>query len=237
MCPEVAIEVYRGIIVLCRRNTQLGLISAVQICGLLWFHERDIVKKVKVPTDYEDLNRNSCHSVAFLQVTGIGIGVAGLIGRHNGRVLISPNLNVVEKIDLVEEIRREFSVPVGIENDANAAALGELWTGAGRNLSHFVLFTLGTGIGGGIVYNKKLLHMAAEIGHMSIVADGEKCQCGNDGCLESYASARAILKRSQFSVKAERAYFIEYYGGNIYKITAEDVLKAALDGDILSREL
>ena len=77
--------------------------------------------------------------------------------------------------------------------------------------------TLGTGIGGGIVYNKKLLHIPAEIGHMSIVPDGEKCHCGNYGCLESYAAARAILsKLSQFWFR-QRSILHQYYEGNIYK--------------------
>ena len=76
-----------------------------------------------------------------------------------------------------------------------------------QDISNFVLFTLGTGIGGGIVYDRKLLHIAAEIGHMSINADGEKCPCGNYGCLESYASAgRCCLMQSPLSKKAERAF-------------------------------
>jgi glucokinase len=202
--------------------------------------EGDIIKKIKVPTD-EGILETVIQAIRELfspQVTGIGIGVAGLIDRKSGRVLISPNLNIVEEINLIEEIRKKFAVPVCIENDANSAALGELWTGAARNLSHFVLFTLGTGIGGGIVYNKKLLHIPAEIGHMSIVPDGEKCHCGNYGCLESYAAARAILSKVVSVLGQGRESILhQYYEGNIYKITAEDVFKAALDGDNLAREL
>jgi glucokinase len=202
--------------------------------------EGTVVKKVKEPVS-GDLTGSLLNAIAGLfsaEVAGIGIGVAGLIGKDNGRVLLSPNLHAVEKIDLISEISKEFSVPVNIGNDANAAAFGEMWAGAGRTLASFVLFTLGTGIGGGIVYERKLLNVAAEIGHISINADGEKCPCGNTGCLESYASARAILSHAVSSLeKGRESVLSEYCGGNFYKLTTEDILKAALDGDILAREI
>lgn len=202
--------------------------------------EGTVVKKVKEPVS-GDLPGSLLNAIAGLfsdEVAGIGIGVAGLIGKHNRRVLLSPNLPAVEKIDLAGEIGKEFPVPVNIENDANAAAFGEMWAGAGRTLSSFVLFTLGTGIGGGIVYDRKLLNVAAEIGHISINADGEKCPCGNTGCLESYASARAMLSHAVSALeKGRQSVLSEYCGGNFYKLTPEDILKAALDGDILSREI
>ncbi len=169
--------------------------------------EGTVVKKVKEPVS-GDLPGSLLNAIAGLfsdEVAGIGIGVAGLIGKHNRRVLLSPNLPAVEKIDLAGEIGKEFPVPVNIENDANAAAFGEMWAGAGRTLSSFVLFTLGTGIGGGIVYDRKLLNVAAEIGHISINADGEKCPCGNTGCLESYASARAMLSHAVSALEKGRA--------------------------------
>jgi glucokinase len=202
--------------------------------------EGTVVRKVKGPVS-EDLTGSLLHAIAGLfsdEVAGIGIGVAGLIGKQDGRVLLSPNLHAVEKIDLIGEISTEFPVPVNIGNDANAAAFGEMWVGAGRTISSFVLFTLGTGIGGGIVYERQLLNVASEIGHMSINADGEKCPCGNTGCLESYASARAILSHAVSSLERGRESALsEYSGGNFYKLTTEDIFRAALDGDILSREI
>ncbi len=202
--------------------------------------EGTVVRKVKEPVS-EDLTGSLLKAIAGLfsdEVAGIGIGVAGLIGKHNRRVLLSPNLHAVEKIDLIGEISKKFSVPVNIENDANAAAFGEMWVGAGRTISSFVLLTLGTGIGGGIVYERKLLNVAAEIGHISINADGEKCPCGNTGCLESYASARAILSHAASSLEKGRESGLSgYCGGNFYKLTTEDIFKAALDGDILAREI
>ncbi|MBE0426740.1 MAG: ROK family protein [Nitrospirae bacterium] len=200
----------------------------------------EIIKKIKVATTEEVLNSLSDAVDSFFsdEVAGIGIGVAGLISREEGKVLTSPNLHVIEKIDLVNEIKEKFRVPVLIENDANAAAFGEMWVGSGRKFSSFVLFTLGTGIGGGIIYRRKLLNIPAEIGHMSINADGEKCPCGNSGCLESYASGRAILSGAVSSLEKGRESLLkEYSAGNIYKLTAEDVYKAALDGDTFAREL
>lgn len=200
----------------------------------------EVIKKIKEPSseDILDLVIGSVRSIFTDEVAGIGIGVAGLVSKKDGRVLISPNLHIVEKIDFVDILREKFGVPVFIENDANTAALGEMWVGAGKEFSNFVLFTLGTGIGGGIIYEKKLLNVAAEIGHMSISADGEKCHCGNYGCLESYASARAITSEAVSSLEKERESTLkEYCGGNFYKLTAEDVYKAALDGDTLAREL
>jgi len=200
----------------------------------------EIVKKIKGPTP-EDLPAAIFAAIESLyseEIAGIGLGVAGLMSGEKDRVLNSPNLHIVEKVDLVNGIRNKFKVPVFLENDANVAALGELWTGAGKDFSSFVFFTLGTGIGGGIVCDGKLLDVAAEIGHMSIHADGEKCPCGNSGCLESYASMRAILSRAFSDLESGRESLLrDYCGGNFYKLTTEEIYRAALDGDTLAREL
>lgn len=202
--------------------------------------EGEIIRKIKKPTSEEILDSifKAAGSLFSDEIAGLGLGVAGLIDRKSGRVLISPNLHIVEKIDLVNEIRERFGIPVFIENDANAAAFGEMWVGAGKGFSNFILFTLGTGIGGGIIYNRKLLNVAAEIGHMSIDADGEKCPCGNSGCLESYASVRAILSKAVSVLEKGRESLLrESCGGNFYKLTTEDIYNAALNGDSFAREL
>jgi glucokinase len=211
-------------------NMRVGLVS----------QDGRILRKIKGPTsgDIPALITNAIEKLFSEECTGIGLGVAGLIDRENRRVLTSPNLPDIEKIDFVHELGERFQVPVIIENDANAAAFGEMWAGAGKTLSSFVLLTLGTGIGGGVIYDRKLLRIAAEIGHMSIHADGEKCPCGNYGCLESYASARAILSKAVSDLENGRESILrEYCSGNFYKLTAEDIFKAALDGDALAREL
>jgi len=199
-----------------------------------------IIRKIKTPTSKEILDSifKATGDLFSDDIEGIGLGIAGLVDRKSGRILISPNLHIVEKIDIVNEIKEKFRVPVFIENDANAAALGEKWVGAGKDFSNFVLFTLGTGIGGGIIYNNKLFNASAEIGHMTINTHGEKCHCGNIGCLESFASARAILSKAVSILEKDRESLLrEYCGGNFYKLTAEDIYKAALDGDSFAREL
>jgi len=200
-----------------------------------------IIRKIKTPTSDEEILDSIFKATGDLfsdDIEGIGLGIAGLVDRKSSRILISPNLHIVEKIDIVNEIKEKFRVPVLIENDANAAALGEKWVGAGKDFSNFVLFTLGTGIGGGIIYNNKLLNVSAEIGHMTINTHGEKCHCGNIGCLESFTSARAIIAKAVSMLEKGRESLLrEYCGGNFYKLTTEDIYKAALDGDSFAREL
>ena len=199
----------------------------------------DVIKKVKEPISHDILESifRLTEPLFSMDVEGIGLGVAGVIDRRNGKVLISPNLPAVEGINLVKEIRERFGVPVYLENDANCAALGEKWIGTGKEYPDFVLFTLGTGIGGGIIYANKLLNIAAEIGHMTIHADGEKCYCGNTGCLESYASARAILSRVVSALERGRESMLkEFHEGGFYKLGAEDIYRMALEGDNLARE-
>jgi glucokinase len=200
----------------------------------------EIARKIKIPSSEPVLDAilSAIDEIKQTEIAGIGLGVAGLIDRKRGRVFISPNLHAIEGIDLVGEIRSRFSVPVMIENDANAAALGEKTRGAGRDFDNFVLMTLGTGIGGGIIHKGRLIDVSAEIGHMSINADAEKCPCGNIGCLETYASARAMVAKAVIMLEKENESLLkECCKGSIYKITPEDIYKAALEGDTLSREI
>jgi glucokinase len=129
-------------------------------------------------------------------LVGIGIGIPGFIIMETGVVTLSPNLPGFEDSPVRDEIERLLQAPVLLENDANAAALGEKWMGAGREVDDLVLLTLGTGIGGGIISNGKVLHgymgMAGELGHMTVVPEGNPCACGNYGCLEKHASATAV---------------------------------------------
>ncbi|HYQ47898.1 MAG TPA: ROK family protein [Thermodesulfovibrionales bacterium] len=202
--------------------------------------EGEIVRKLKMSSTEQVVDSivNAIEEIRQSEIAGIGLGVAGIIDRKHGRVFTSPNLHAIGSIDLVREIRDRFHVPVMIENDANVAALGEKQAGAGRGFDHFVLLTLGTGIGGGIIHNGKLLNVSAEIGHMSIIADGEKCLCGNNGCLENYASARAMIAKAVSMLEKENESLLkECCKGSIYKITPEDIYKAALEGDTLAREI
>ncbi|MEJ2695658.1 MAG: ROK family protein [Candidatus Sulfobium sp.] len=201
----------------------------------------EIIRKVKKPSSEQILDVLS-ESIGEIihsgPVGGIGLGVAGLIDRKNSTVFASPNLHAIEGLDAVGELRKRFGTPVFIENDANAAALGERMVGSGRDFQNFVLLTLGTGIGAGIIYQGRVLEVPAELGHISINPEAEKCPCGNTGCLENYASARAMIARAVSMLeKGTESLLKECCKGSFYKLTPEDIYEAALEGDNLSREV
>jgi glucokinase len=126
-----------------------------------------------------------------LKIQGIGIGCPGVVSIKKGIVENAPNLPGWKNVKLGPIIKEKFGYKVHLENDANAAAIGELMFGAGKKFDSFVMVTLGTGVGGGIVFNKKIFRgefgAAGEIGHISIDVNGPKCNCGSTGCIEAYA--------------------------------------------------
>jgi glucokinase len=130
------------------------------------------------------------------RLVGVGIGVPGFILLEKGFILNSNNLPYLEDFPVRDEIEKRLGTPVILENDANAAALGEKWMGTGHNVDDLVMITLGTGVGGGIISNGRILHgflgMAGELGHITVVPNGNPCGCGNIGCLEKHASATAV---------------------------------------------
>jgi glucokinase len=130
------------------------------------------------------------------RLAGVGIGVPGFILIEKGIIVGSNNLAFLDNFPLRDEIEKRLGTPVILENDANAAALGEKWMGTGTDVNDLVLLTLGTGIGGGIIYQGRVMHgfvgMAGELGHITVVPNGNPCGCGNVGCLEKHASATAI---------------------------------------------
>jgi len=178
------------------------------------------------------------HGKGVQDIAGIGIGVAGLIDREAGKIFKSPNIASADGLPVRDFFEREFSVPVIVENDANAYAYGEKWVGAGRGINSFIVLTLGTGLGGGHIYNGDLYEGPLEIGHMIIESNGRFCPCGSSGCLESYASGRAMVERAISSIQnGVKSSLVDCCEGNYYKITPEMVFRSALDGDNLSREL
>ncbi len=133
------------------------------------------------------------------EICGMGIGFPGPLNAETGTIFNPPNLNGWDSVPLRDILEKELRVPVAIENDANAAALGEWWKGAGSGTNSLFCITLGTGVGGGIIIDGKVWHgassIAGEIGHTTVMRDGIKCACGNIGCLEAYACSGGILKR------------------------------------------
>lgn len=170
-------------------------------------------------------------------IAGIGVGVAGLIDA-DGVIIESPNIPSLNGIPLASIIKEKFSIKTTLENDATVATIGEANFGKGRGINRFVLLTLGTGIGGGFFDRGKVLDIPMEVGHITINYQGKLCSCGNSGCLEIYASGRAI--RDSLIEKIEGGEYSEakfLYEGNFYKIKSEDVYRLALEGDNLSRQV
>jgi glucokinase len=153
---------------------------------------------------------------------GVGIGIPGFIKMDTGVVVGSANIPSFEGFPVRDEMEAALGSHVILENDANAAALGEKWMGAGQDVNELILVTLGTGIGGGIIIGGRVLHgqlgMAGEIGHMTVIPDGNPCGCGNSGCLEKHASATAIVGMARMLQLGE-------------DITSEDVYKLAIGGN------
>jgi len=171
-------------------------------------------------------------SYSWEQVQGVGIGIAGFLDIPNGYMKHSPNL-YINNVDIKGALEKELNVLIKVNNDANVAALGEAWAGAGRGISNCVMYTLGTGVGGGIIIDGKIVEgfqsVAGELGHMAIVPDLEaiQCGCGKRGCLETVSSATGIIRMAEEAVaRGDRTTL-----SNVEKIMAKDVLDAAKAGD------
>jgi len=168
-------------------------------------------------------------------VRGVGLGSPGPLDRSTGTVIETPNLGW-RNFPLRDLIANAIGLEAELDNDANAATLGEWWQGAGRGVRSLVGLTLGTGIGGGLVLDGEVYHgvsdAAGEIGHMTINSTGRKCNCGNYGCLEAYASGPAIAARAVEGREAGAAsMLLDMVGGDFTRITAETVSEAILAGD------
>ena len=171
------------------------------------------------------------------KVFAVGVGAPGVILVDKGIVVKSPNFPDWNNLPLKAELEKALNIPVFIENDANAAALGEKWRGAGQNIRSMIHLTLGTGVGGGIILDNKIWHgadgMAGEIGHMTLIPDGRQCSCGNTGCLEMYASARGIVQSYQEELEKQKLHKAEA----LKEVTSEKVYQAAREGDAVARRV
>ena len=180
---------------------------------------------------------------AGYEVEAIGIGAAGWIDAKRSTVLFAPNL-AWRNEPLRDEVARHVPVPVVVENDANAAAWAEFQFGAAADATEsMVMFTVGTGIGGGLVLGGELLRgaygIAGELGHVTAVPDGRPCGCGKRGCIEQYASGNALVRfaRSAAQEDPKRAtILLELAGGDLAAITGPLVTRAARAGDPAARD-
>jgi glucokinase len=220
-------------------NVRMGIITP----------DGQIVKRIQYPTD---ISRGGLRMMEGLVLklqdlikdeTGkirpkirIGIGIAGAIDMKRGVLIVSPNLPDLNGFPLKGFLREKIPFPITIENDANAFTLGEGWKGAAKESRNYCGITLGTGVGGGIVADGKILHgaggMGGEVGHMVLNPEGPLCGCGGRGCLEVYASGSGIMEMARKAVeKGEGKGILNRIGGDLSRVTSEEVYQAAREGD------
>lgn len=188
----------------------------------------------------EILREGEISKVFSESILGVGIGSPGPLNTKEGVIHFAPNLPGWIEVPLIQVLRDELNLPIFLENDANAAALSEWWLGAGKNVDNLVLLTLGTGIGGGIIIGGEVLHgawdTAAEIGHMIIHEGGLTCGCGKQGCLEAYASATGVVKRTLAAIeKGKKTLLTDLVENRLEDITCELIFKTAEKGDSLAK--
>jgi len=172
------------------------------------------------------------------EIKGIGIGTPGLVNSE-GTVFLAPNLPDWNNIPLANIFRKKFNLPVKVENDVNAITWGEYLFGAGNGFRTIVCITLGTGLGGGVVVDGKLLrggnYSAVELGHITINTKGPRCACGNKGCVESYVgSARIVAKTKKYLKKTHSSIIPKLVNGDLKKITPKVISEAYRKGDLLA---
>jgi glucokinase len=190
---------------------------------------KKVIENIK--TGIRELTLNSTH-----RIEGIGIGCPGVVTPGKGIVENPPNLPGWEKVNIGRIIYHEFEREVYVDNDANAAAIGELTFGSGRKYKSFIMITLGTGVGGGIVIDNKIYHgdfgAAGEIGHISIDYKGPKCNCGSFGCIEAYAGNQYLKERVRKKLKKHpESKLWKLINNDLSKVSPRNIQTAAEMGD------
>lgn len=218
-------------------NTAFGLIG----------QKSDILFQESIPTESkkpaDDLFRRLFSKIkevreiknGELQIAGVGIGVPNG-NYYSGMVENPPNLSWGD-VNLIDLVQQEINLPVVVTNDANAAALGEMYYGIAKNMKDFLLITLGTGLGSGIVVNGRVVYghdgYAGEMGHMTAVRDGRSCSCGRRGCLETYASASGLRRTViDLLMDSSRSSILRTLSDD--QLTSKKIYEAAEKGDKLA---
>ncbi|MDX8045991.1 ROK family glucokinase [Gracilibacillus sp. S3-1-1] len=171
---------------------------------------------------------------------GIGVGAPGFIDPETGMIAIAVNIGWKD-FHLKESLEQLSGLPVYVDNDANIAALGENWKGSGRQVDNMLAVTLGTGVGGGIIANGKIVTGAngtgAEIGHITVEKEGAPCNCGRNGCLETVTSATGIVRQAEEYIVAGRAAALKERKDANGSVSTKDVFDLAAEGDEASHQI
>ncbi|WP_102027028.1 ROK family glucokinase [Salirhabdus sp. Marseille-P4669] len=175
------------------------------------------------------------------ELLGLGAGAPGYVNTNTGLVYEAVNVGW-KNFNLKDKLSQRLQIPVYVTNDANLAALGEYWVGAGRNIDHLITVTLGTGVGGGIVVNGQVVNgidgSGGEIGHVVVTPnDGPTCNCGRRGCIETYASATGIARQGLEEVVKPVDTSLKNIFATTGTLTAKDIFEQAKDGDLVSKQI
>ena len=194
-----------------------------------------VVKNIK--KGIQDILKNN-----DLKIRGIGIGAPGVVDIKKGTVENPPNFPGWEKVNLVKAIGKNFKFKIHVENDANAAAIGELIFGAGKKYDSFIMVTLGTGVGGGIVLKNKMYHgefgAAGEIGHTTINFNGPKCKCGSYGCIEAYIGNNYLVNRVKEQLQVHKESQIwELISNDLNNLSPKIIQNASEQGDKFAKSV
>ncbi len=238
-------------------------LGGTNIAVALVSKEGEILSRCSLPTPQElgaDLPQKVANAMAdgvaqsleqggktLAQATSVGIGAPGTINPQTQTIGYWSNLDFrnVPLGDLLRQALQKISShipPIYLENDANAAALGEYQAGAGKNASSLVAITLGTGVGGGAIFNGKLWtgfnHAGMEVGHFVLKAKGKPCTCGRLGCFEAYSSATALIKASKEAMEKEKSSLLwDMVEGDLSLVQGKTIFDGAKQGDKLAKDL
>lgn len=214
----------------------------------------EFIDKWEVPTDKSDSGKHIPKTITIAieeklkqmdktkeDIAGIGIGAPGSVRLEDGLIFAAVNLGWVN-FPLKEILENESGIPVIVDNDANIAAVGEMWKGAGNGAKDVVMVTLGTGVGGGVIVNGDVAHgisgSAGEIGHITVqLENGVLCNCGKTGCLETISSATGIARIANEKLQNTTKETILKEMSNDSPITAKDVFEAYSNGDEVAEEI
>ncbi len=189
----------------------------------------------EIVRDMAELSKKAAEKAGIKteDIVAAGIGCPGSIDNENGVCAYNNNLNFTDAA-IADEFRKYLDIPVNVENDANAAALGE-YAINGNGAKSFVFITLGTGVGGGVVIDGKIFRgfngVGAELGHTVIEISGEQCSCGRHGCWEAYASVTALIKQTKAAMEKNPESLMHFYAEQEGKVSGRTAFDAAKKGD------
>lgn len=204
--------------------------------------------KTQKHTDFDDYVNELYEAASNLihrldaddKIHGIGIGAPNA-NYYTGMIESAVNLPWAPPVPLAQKISEKFGIPAAVTNDANAAAIGEMTYGVARGMKDFIMITLGTGVGSGIVVSGNMVYgadgLAGELGHVSVRRNGRRCGCGKHGCLETYCSATGVASSAREFLEARKDEESLLRKLPIEEITSKDVYDAAIAGDKLAKDV